>query len=96
MNETSEAQETEGLTHRLTVQTPASISSPGTALVLYLSSRSSVTPSVSAQAPHQPSGSGGVGAGPVVVPDGVGEEAQPPPGGSSSSRSRPDLPRKAK
>lgn len=45
------------------------------------------------QALPQPRGSGEVGAGPVEVPDGVGEGAQLPP---SSSRSRLDLPRKAK
>lgn len=41
----------------------------------------------------QLNGSGGVGAVPVVAPDGGREEVQPPP---SSSRSQPDLPQKAK
>lgn len=50
-------------------------------------------PFFSLQAPPQLSGSGGVGVGPVVVPDGGGEGAHPPPG---SSRSRPDPPQKAK
>lgn len=45
------------------------------------------------QAPPQLSGSGGVEAGLVVVPDGGGEGLQPHP---SSSQSPPDLPPKAK
>lgn len=45
------------------------------------------------QAPHRPSDSAGVGAGPVVVLDGGREGPQPPP---SSSRSQPGPLQKAK
>lgn len=52
---------------------------------------------LSAQVHPPPSGSAGVGAGPVVVPDGDGEGFLLPPSSSSnSSRSLPDPPQKAK
>ncbi|XP_077888110.1 DNA-binding death effector domain-containing protein 2 isoform X3 [Ictidomys tridecemlineatus] len=53
----------------------------------------SASKSLGLQAPLQPSGSVGVGAGLVVVPGGGGEGVQPPP---SSSRSQPGLRQKAK